>query len=62
MSKGTYSLLICLPEEKEIVVGGRKASFPAGYYVYVGSAMGGLDQRIRRHLSREKRKRWHIVA
>ena len=33
---------------------------PAGDYCYVGSAMGGLDQRVSRHLSSEKTIRWHI--
>jgi Uri superfamily endonuclease len=50
MSKGTYSLLVHLPEGREMRFGSRKGRFPAGYYVYVGSAMGGLDQRVRRHL------------
>ncbi len=34
--------------------------FKNGYYVYVGSALGGLRQRLKRHLKREKKKRWHI--
>lgn len=34
--------------------------FPAGYYLYVGSARGGLRQRIERHLREEKKLRWHI--
>jgi Uri superfamily endonuclease len=35
-------------------------SFPPGYYVYVGSALGGLSGRLRRHLRSEKRLHWHI--
>jgi len=31
-----------------------------GEYCYVGSAMNGLDQRIRRHMSPKKHMRWHI--
>jgi len=34
--------------------------FPGGYYVYVGSARNGLNQRISRHLSQQKKKHWHI--
>ena len=34
--------------------------FPPGYYVYAGSALGGLSGRIKRHLKPEKRLRWHI--
>ncbi|HCZ07355.1 MAG TPA: DUF123 domain-containing protein [Thermotogae bacterium] len=38
----------------------RRFSIDSGYYVYVGSAMNGLLQRIHRHLSKEKNKHWHI--
>ncbi len=58
---GTYALLLWLGESEEIVVGrlGRFA-FPAGYYLYVGSALGGLEGRLARHSRQEKRLRWHI--
>lgn len=41
---------------------GRKGDidFPAGYYLYVGSARSGLEARIARHRRREKRLHWHI--
>lgn len=35
-------------------------SFPAGYYVYTGSAKRGLRARLRRHWQSDKRLRWHI--
>lgn len=59
--KGTYVLFVTLDHDAVVTVGslGSK-SFSAGCYCYVGSAMGGLDQRIRRHLSKEKTIRWHI--
>lgn len=31
-----------------------------GCYLYVGSAKRNLEARLRRHLMREKRRRWHI--
>jgi Uri superfamily endonuclease len=36
--------------------------FPAGYYVYAGSAQGpgGLPARLARHRRREKRHHWHV--
>lgn len=34
--------------------------FPAGDYVYTGSARRNLEARIARHLRRDKRLRWHI--
>ena len=58
---GTYILLIVLGSDTELEVGALGTIlFPEGTYCYVGSAMGGLDQRVSRHISREKRVRWHI--
>jgi Uri superfamily endonuclease len=34
--------------------------FPAGRYVYTGSARRNLEARIARHLRKEKTLRWHI--
>jgi len=34
--------------------------FPAGWYLYTGSALSGLRARVGRHLRHEKRPRWHI--
>ena len=59
--KGTYVLVITLGSDMEITVGALGTlSFPKGIYCYVGSAMGGLDQRLKRHLSKEKKLKWHI--
>ncbi len=38
----------------------KEAKFPSGFYIYVGSAMNSLADRVKRHLKSEKRKRWHI--
>lgn len=34
--------------------------FPAGLYLYVGSAQRNLSARLERHAKKEKRLRWHI--
>ncbi|MFO7710912.1 MAG: GIY-YIG nuclease family protein [Candidatus Woesearchaeota archaeon] len=34
--------------------------FSKGTYLYVGSAKNGLDKRIKRHLSKDKKRYWHI--
>ena len=34
--------------------------FPAGRYIYTGSAKRNLEARIARHLRKEKALRWHI--
>ncbi len=63
MGKGVYLLVLHLPEARVLGVGalGRR-DFPAGWYLYVGSAHGpgGLDARLKRHRSLEKRMRWHV--
>lgn len=59
--KGTYVLLLDLFSPKDIETGSLGIlHFDAGRYCYVGSAMGGLDQRLSRHLRKEKKIRWHI--
>ena len=60
---GTYALLLYLPNEKVIAVGRLgPICFPAGFYIYVGSAFGpgGLSARIGRHLRAVKKCHWHI--
>ena len=58
---GCYQLLIHLPKSRTILVGRLgKFDFPAGWYIYTGSAKKGLEARLRRHLAREKRLHWHI--
>ena len=60
-AKGSYILLIRLPEEKTITVGKLgPVLFPCAHYAYVGSALGGLKQRLGRHLRAEKKFHWHI--
>ncbi|CUU08413.1 Uri superfamily endonuclease [Candidatus Thermokryptus mobilis] len=57
----TYLLLIYLSENRRIKVGRLGLiDFFAGFYVYVGSAKFGVDRRVKRHLSREKKLFWHI--
>jgi len=34
--------------------------FPAGHYIYTGSARRNLEARIRRHLASDKQPHWHI--
>ncbi len=59
--KGSYVLLIQLPEEQTITIGSLKPiRFHGGYYAYVGSAMGGVKSRLSRHLRTNKKPYWHI--
>jgi len=59
--KGSYLLLGFLPENITLSIGAvGKRFFRKGFYVYVGSAMNSLSQRINRHLRRKKSPHWHI--
>ena len=61
MVKGSYILLITLPQQEIIKAGSRKAApFPGGYYAYVGSAMGGFKARLGHHLKESSKPHWHI--
>lgn len=56
-----YQLDIVLTADRMIAVGRLgEFLFPAGRYVYTGSARRNLDARVRRHLSRDKKQRWHV--
>jgi Uri superfamily endonuclease len=58
---GAYLLLIKLQENTTIMIGKHSTiSFQKGFYLYVGSALNGLDQRIQRHLRKQKKMHWHI--
>lgn len=59
--KGTYVLVVTLDRELNTTVGAKGPhTFSSGTYCYVGSAMGGLDQRLKRHLAHDKKLKWHI--
>jgi Uri superfamily endonuclease len=57
----TYQLLIELSVAVRLQIGhlGR-FEFPAGLYVYTGSAKRHLASRVARHLAKRKRLRWHV--
>jgi len=58
---GYYILLIKLRRKKTIKAGSlEEFAFEPGRYAYIGSAMNGLQQRVARHLRKEKALRWHI--
>ncbi len=58
---GSYVLLVELKEPTSIQVGKLgHIDFPASWYVYVGSALNGIEHRINRHFSQRKKLHWHI--
>ena len=57
----TYQLHIDLRSEQTLSIGKLgKFDFPAGHYIYTGSAKKNLEARIKRHLAKDKKLRWHI--
>jgi Uri superfamily endonuclease len=60
---GTYALILVLGESRTLAIGRLGVFyFPAGFYVYLGSARGpgGLRGRLRRHLRGDGKFHWHI--
>jgi Uri superfamily endonuclease len=61
--EGSYALLLRLHQQARIKIGRLgEFDFPAGDYVYTGSAFGpgGLEARLKRHLLVSKKTHWHI--
>lgn len=61
--RGVYVLLFSLPTSRAVSIGRLgHYDFPAGSYLYVGSAQGpgGLAARLARHARLEKKQHWHI--
>lgn len=57
----TYQLLIDVPAPVRVRIGRLgEFDFPAGQYVYTGSALRNIEARVRRHLSATKKLHWHI--
>ena len=57
----TYQLLIQVAQPVTVSVGRLgPCSFPAGRYVYTGSARRNMAARLARHLSPRKLLHWHI--
>ncbi len=59
--RGIYMLWFYLPRATEITIGRLGIfDFPAGVYVYCGSAQRNLAHRIKRHERLTKKAHWHI--
>lgn len=61
MHSGTYILVLKTDRPLRLTIGALGTfEFPAGHYLYVGSALNGLEGRLRRHIQRNKPPHWHI--
>jgi Uri superfamily endonuclease len=57
----SYQLFFSLCKQEKLTIGKLGAfTFPAGFYVYTGSAKRNIGARTRRHLSGDKKLHWHI--
>ena len=58
---GTYCLKIYCKNNIKAVIGklGR-TRFKKGWYLYIGSASNGIENRVLRHLKKRKKLFWHI--
>ncbi len=61
VARGSYALVLALDSGADIPVGSLGSRFfPPGFYVYVGSALGGLFSRVRRHVRGGGKTHWHV--
>jgi sugar fermentation stimulation protein A len=61
MNSGAYQIYIEIKADCSIKIGSLgTVDFKKGIYVYTGSAMRNLAQRVDRHRRKEKKLRWHI--
>ena len=57
----SYQLFIRIEKDIALQIGKLGYfAFPAGYYVYTGSARRNMEARLRRHHNRDKKLHWHI--
>ena len=58
---GSYIVMIHLPQDVTTKVGSLgEIHFPAGYYLYVGTAKRALTKRMERHMRKHTAVHWHI--
>ncbi len=60
-NSGAYLLILQIEKNQSVEVGNLgKIDFREGFYIYVGSGRKNLKERVKRHLRKTKKKRWHI--
>lgn len=59
--RGVYVLVFNVGRKLQTKIGSiGRIKFDKGIYAYVGSAQNNLEKRIARHMSKNKKKFWHI--
>jgi Uri superfamily endonuclease len=60
-NSGSYIIVFKLNVAQEMQIGKLgNYFFESGYYLYAGSGLKNLKQRVARHLSKDKALKWHI--
>ena len=56
-----YAIYLYINKQEMIQIGKLGTfDFPKGVYIYVGSAKRNIKSRIKRHMQKEKKLRWHF--
>jgi Uri superfamily endonuclease len=59
--RGVYAAIFRVGSDTAVEVGTLgEIEFREGLYIYVGSAMNGVEPRLRRHFSEVENRHWHI--
>ena len=59
--KGIYCLIIHVKKDLSLKIGALGIiNFKKGDYIYIGSAQNGIENRVKRHFAKNKKKHWHI--
>jgi len=59
--RGIYCLLIRCKRPRSIKIGKLgEVKFRVGRYLYIGSALNGIEKRVSRYLKKDKKIFWHI--
>jgi len=57
----SYQIIFSLNKDVRLRIGRPGIfDFPAGKYIYTGSARKNMDSRLARHLRKDKKPHWHI--
>ncbi|AFZ70524.1 hypothetical protein Calag_0782 [Caldisphaera lagunensis DSM 15908] len=58
--EGIYIIVFRVNDYINLIINKNEFIIDKGYIIYIGSAGNGLNNRLRRHLTKNKKLRWHI--
>jgi Uri superfamily endonuclease len=60
LEKGIYLIIYKVIRDFNCIINNKFYVFNRGYLIYIGSAGNGLRNRLKRHINKEGKLRWHI--